>query len=63
MRLHPSAIKRLLKIYETYGGYREETRLKDALENLDLSSYQQQEPPNQEVLVCTDELQAALRNL
>ena len=63
MRLHPSAIKRLLKIYETYGGYREETRLKDALENLDLSSYQQQTPPNQEVLVCTDELQAALRNL
>ena len=48
MRLHPSAVKRLLKIYENYGGYREETRLKDALENLDLSSYQQQEPPNQQ---------------
>ena len=63
MRLHPSAIKRLLKIYETYGGYREETRLKGALEELDLSAYQQQEPPNREVLVCTDELQSALRNL
>ncbi len=63
MRLHPSAIKRLLKIYETYGGYREETRLRGALENLDLSSYQQQEPPHHEVLVCTDELQEALRNM
>jgi hypothetical protein len=63
MRLHPSAVKRLLKIYENYGGYREETRLKQALETLELSSYQQQEPPHQEVLVCTDELQAALRNL
>jgi len=58
-----SAVKRLLKIYENYGGYREETRLQQALEGLDLSAYQQQEPPNQEVLVCTDELQAALRNL
>ena len=52
-----------MKIYETYGGYREETRLKGALEDLDLSAYQQQEPPNREVLVCTDELQSALRNL
>ena len=30
MRLHPSAVKRLLKICENYGGYREETRLKQA---------------------------------
>ena len=63
MRLHPSAIQRLLKIYDTYGGYREETKLRQALENLDLSAYQQQQPPNLEVLVCSDELQEALRNL
>lgn len=63
MRLHPSAIQRLLKIYDTYGGYREETKLRQALEELDLSSYQQQTPPNREVLVCTDELQEAMRNL
>jgi hypothetical protein len=63
MRLHPSTIKRLLKIYDTYGGYREETKLRQELERLDLSTYHQQEPPNNEVLVCTDELQAALRNL
>ena len=63
MRLHPSAVKRLLKIYGTYGGYREETKLRQELEKLDLSAYQQQQPPNNEVLVCTDELQEALRNL
>jgi hypothetical protein len=63
MRLHPSAVRRLLKIYDTYGGYREETKLRQQIENLDLSAYQQQEPPNQEVLVCTDEMQEALRNL
>ena len=63
MRLHPSAVRRLLKIYDTYGGYREETKLRQELERLDLSSYQQQTPPNQEVLVCTDELQEAMRKL
>ncbi len=63
MRLHPSTVKRLLKIYDTYGGYREETKLRQELERLDLSTYQQQQPPNREVLVCTDELEEALRNL
>ncbi len=63
MRLHPSAVKRLLKIYDTYGGYREETKLRQELERLDLSTYLQQQPPNREVLVCTDELEEALRNL
>ena len=63
MRLHPSTIKRLIKIYETFGGYREETKLRQALERLDLSSYQQQEPPNAEVLVFTDDMQEALRKL
>jgi hypothetical protein len=63
MRLHPSTVKRLLKMYENYGGYREETKLRQALEDLELSAYQQQEPPNNEVLVCTDELNEALRNL
>tara|TARA_A100001391_G_scaffold152629_1_gene110459 strand:+ start:221 stop:412 length:192 start_codon:yes stop_codon:yes gene_type:complete len=63
MRLHPSAVKRLLKIYDTYGGYREETKLRQQLENLELSAYKQQDPPNREVLVCTDELQEALRKL
>jgi len=62
MRLHPSTIQRLLKIYDSYGGYREETKLRQALEELDLSSYHQQ-THNREVLVCTDELQEALRNL
>lgn len=63
MKLHPSAVKRLLKMYDNFGGFREETKLKQALEALDLSSYLQQAPPNDEVLVCTDELQEALRNL
>ena len=63
MRLHPSAVRRLLKIYDTYGGYREETKLRQELERLDLSSYQQQTPPNQEVLVFTDEMQEAMRKL
>jgi len=61
MRLHPTTVKRLLKIYETYGGHREETKLLDELSRLDLSVYQQTQGRQDNVLVCTDELNEALR--
>jgi hypothetical protein len=63
MRLHPSTVRRLMKIYDTYGGHREEIKLRQELEKLDLSVYQQQSPPHREVLVSTDELEKAIRNL
>ena len=52
-----------MKIYDTYGGHREEIKLRQELEKLDLSVYQQQSPPHREVLVSTDELEKAIRNL
>ena len=61
MRLHPTTIKRLLKIYETYGGHREETKLLEELSRLDLSVYQRTQGPQENVLVCTDELNEAIR--
>ena len=61
MRLHPSVVKKLLKIYETYGGHREETKLLSELSRLDLSVYHQNQPPNQDVLVLTEELNEAMR--
>lgn len=60
MRLHPTTVKRLVKIYETYGGHREESKLLKELTRLDLSVYHQQTTDN-DVLVCTDELNEALR--
>ena len=62
MKLHHKTITRLLKIYDNFGGFREEAKLKAALESLDLSVYQQQSASLNEVLVCTDELNEAIRN-
>ena len=61
MRLHPTTVKRLLKIYETYGGHREESKLLEELSRLDLSVYQRTQGPQENVLVCTDELNEAIR--
>jgi hypothetical protein len=61
MRLHPSAVKRLLKIYDTYGGYREETKLRQELEAFELTVYTRQSGGQEEVLVPTDEYNQALR--
>ena len=41
MKLHESAIKELVRIFETHGGHREEWRLKSILRDLDLSVYRQ----------------------
>jgi len=60
MRLHPTTVKRLVKLYETYGGHREESKLLKELTRLDLSVYHQQTTDN-DVLVMTDELNEALR--
>jgi len=63
MRLHPSSVRKLLHIFETYGGHREEVKLRQALENIDLSVYTVQTPPGGDVLVFTDALNEAIRNL
>ena len=55
MKLHASTIKELIRIMETHGGHREEHRLRDALGQLDLSTYQQNST-GKEVIVLTEEL-------
>jgi len=54
MKLHDSLIDRLVRIYTTYGGYREETRLVNELKSLDLSEYTRQS--GEAILVETAEL-------
>ena len=58
MKLHHSVVERLLKIYDTYGGYLENTRLKKELVELDLSVYQQQTGDKNQILVETSDLQS-----
>jgi hypothetical protein len=54
MRLHHTVIDRLVRIYTTYGGYREETRLKEELSKLDLTAYERQ--TGESILVESQEL-------
>ena len=54
MKLHETLVQKLLKVYEVYSGWTEEKRLVEALRNLDITVYKQQN--GNEVLVSTEEL-------
>ncbi len=54
MKLHTTAIDRLVRIFSVYGGHREEWRLKHELAQLDLTAYNQQST-GRDVLVPTDQ--------
>ena len=55
MKLHNTLIDKLLKIYEINSGWKEEWKLKQALQKLDLTVYKQ--ATGQEVLVDTQQLE------
>lgn len=57
MKLHSTAIEQLLKAYDTWGGYRENTKLKSALDKLDFSVYQRAD--GEAILVMTSDLEEA----
>jgi len=57
MKLHSSVVEQLIRLYATYGGHREELKLKNELSKVDLSVYEQQTGEKQLVLVLTEELQ------
>ncbi len=56
MKLHDSAIERLIKMFTTYGGYREESRLRNILKETDFSEYQRQTGGQETILVLTEDL-------
>ena len=55
MKLHDTLIEKLLKIYEINSGWKEEWKLKQALEKLDVTVYTQK--TGKEVLVDTSQLE------
>ena len=59
MRLHDTVIERLIRLCDNYDGHREQIKLRDELNKIDLSEYTQNSGST--VLVLTDELQKALR--
>jgi len=62
MKLHPTVIEKLVKIYSTYGGFREETKLRTELTKVDLSSYTQQTGMQSTFLVLTEDIEKHNRN-
>ena len=54
MRLHITTIEKLVSIYETYGGHRNEQKLKNALSEVDLSEYERGN--GEKILVLTEDL-------
>lgn len=61
MKLHNTTIEKLIKLYTTYGGYPEERKLRQALQEISLDSYDQQTGRKQTVLVLSEDLQKYTR--
>jgi hypothetical protein len=57
MKLHPTLVEKLITLYEINSGWPEEKRLRQALTELDVSTYQQKN--GNTVLVSTKDLNEA----
>jgi hypothetical protein len=60
MKIHSTAIQHLIKLFEVYGGHREEWRLAHELSKVDLTAYERQSS-GEKVLVYTSDIQEALK--
>ena len=60
MKLHESAIKELVRIFQIHGGHREEWRLASELSKIDFSAYLQQ-TSGKDVLVLSRDIKKALQ--
>lgn len=57
MKLHKNAVAKLIRIYDLYGGRKDQGKLEEELKRLDLTPYTQKENPKQQsFLVLTEEL-------
>ena len=61
MKLHNTLVEVLIKTYEVNSGWTEERKLRQALANLDVSVYTQQD--GTQVLVSTNELKEAQKKI
>ena len=60
MKLHESAIKELIRIFQVHGGHREEWRLGNELSKIELTAYNQQST-GKDVLVLSRDIKKALQ--
>ena len=59
MKLHYTLVEKLISVYQQYGGHREEKKLREELQKLNISVYQQQS--SKEVAVLTEDLKKHTR--
>jgi hypothetical protein len=57
MKLHTTVIEKLVQIYDTYGGHRNENKLRSILQQVDLSEYVRQS--GEKILVMSEDLDQA----
>lgn len=55
MKLHATLVEKLLHLFETYGGHKNESKLRSMLQQLDLSEYERQS--GEKILVLTEQLE------
>ena len=58
MKFHKTVVEELVKIYDIYGGHREDVKLRLVLQTLDLSVYKQQTSPHAEIIVLSRDIQS-----
>jgi hypothetical protein len=56
MKLHDSAIERLVKVFTTFGGHSDERRLKEVLQSIEFSEYQRKTGLKESILVLSEDL-------
>lgn len=61
MKLHASAVKKIMDTYDMYGGHENETKLKWSLNHMDFTPYERQLTHGDTVLVITEDYIQVLR--
>jgi len=59
LKLHPTVIKELLRLHDIYGGHREEVKLREQLELLEVEVYEQQSSPFSRFLVLEKDVKSS----
>lgn len=62
MKLHHTVVTKLIDICQNYGGYSQETKLREQLNTVDLSIYEQKSDSSEKVLVMTEDFEREVRS-
>lgn len=62
MKLHTTVIEKIVRFYETYGGHKNESKLRAMVSELDLSTYERQNT-GEKILVLTEQLESEKENI